>query len=162
MLTWTPLTVAGIQIDLERNCHSGVCRNPERWWDASIDRSPHILFDEVPRTWVGKPDPKVLFPRLETDLKLPCVYILASKRNGTLYVGVTPNIVQRVWQHKNDFVEGFTKRYAVHTMVWFEVHESMGTVVTREKAIKGWKRAWKLELIEKGNPTWRDLYEEIV
>ncbi len=95
-------------------------------------------------------------------MKLPCVYILASKRNGTLYLGVTSNLVQRIWQHKNDFVEGFTKRYDVHTLVWFEGHESMESAIAREKAIKEWKREWKLELIEKVNPTWRDLYDEIV
>ena len=95
-------------------------------------------------------------------MKLPCVYILASKRNGTLYLGVTSNLVQRIWQHKNDFVEGFTKRYGVHTLVWFEAHESMESAIAREKAIKEWNRVWKLELIEKVNPTWRDLYDEIV
>ncbi len=95
-------------------------------------------------------------------MKLPCVYILTSKRNGTLYVGVTSNLVQRIWQHKNDLVEGFTKRYRVHTLVWYEVHESMESATGREKAIKEWKRAWKLEMIEKGNSSWRDLYEEIV
>jgi putative endonuclease len=95
-------------------------------------------------------------------MKLPCVYILASKRKGTLYLGVTSNLVQRIWQHKNDYVEGFTKRYGVHTLVWFEGHESMESAIAREKAIKEWKRVWKVELIEKGNPPWRDLYDEIV
>ena len=95
-------------------------------------------------------------------MKLPCVYILASKRNGTLYLGVTSNLVQRIWQHKNDLVEGFTKRYGVHTLVWFEAHESMESAIAREKAIKEWKRVWKVELIENGNPTWRDLIDEIV
>ena len=95
-------------------------------------------------------------------MKLPCVYILASKRNGTLYLGVTSNLVQRIWQHKNDYVEGFTKRYGVHTLVWFEGHESMESAIAREKAIKEWKRVWKVELIENGNPTWRDLNDEIV
>ena len=99
---------------------------------------------------------------IEREMKLPCVYILASKRNGTLYLGVTSNLVQRIWQHKNDYVEGFTKRYGVHTLVWFEPHESMESAIAREKAIKEWKRVWKVELIEKGNPTWRDLYDEIV
>ncbi len=92
------------------------------------------------------------------------MYILASKRNGTLYLGVTSNLVQRIWQHKNDFVEGFTKRYGVHTLVWFEAHESMESAITREKAIKEWspdESGWKLELIEQGNPTWQDLYDEI-
>ena len=91
-------------------------------------------------------------------MKLPCVYILASKPHGTLYLGVTSNLVQRTWQHKNDLVEGFTKRYGVHTLVWFEAHESMESAIAREKAIKEWKRAKKLELIEKGSPTWRDLH----
>ena len=78
------------------------------------------------------------------------------------YLGVTSNLVQRIWQHKNDFVEGFTKRYGVHTLVWFEPHESMESAIAREKAIKEWNRVWKLELIEKVNPTWRDFYDEIV
>ena len=98
-------------------------------------------------------------------MKLPCVYILASKRKGTLYLGVTSNLVQRIWQHKNDYVEGFTKRYGVHTLVWFEPHESMESAIAREKAIKEWspdESGWKVELIEKGNPTWRDFYDEIV
>ncbi len=100
--------------------------------------------------------------RLGREMKLPRVSILSSRRNSTLYVGVTSNLVQRIWQHKNDFVEGFTKRYSVHTLVWYEVHESMDSAIAREKAIKGWKRAWKIEMIEKGNSSWRDLYEEIV
>mgnify|MGYP000870881037 FL=1 len=90
-------------------------------------------------------------------MKLPCVYILASKRNGTLYVGVTSNLIQRVWQHRNDQVEGFTKRYKVHTLVWYEQHETMESAIAREKAIKEWQRAWKLELIEAANPGWQDL-----
>ena len=95
-------------------------------------------------------------------MKQPCVYILASRRNGTLYTGVTSNLVQRVWQHKNDLVESFTKKYCVHTLVWFELHETMASAIEREKAIKGWRRAWKLALIEAMNPQWRDLYEDIV
>jgi len=94
--------------------------------------------------------------------KLPCVYILASKRNGTLYTGVTSNLPGRVWQHKNGVVEGFTKRYKVHRLVWYEVHETMDSAITREKAIKNWTRAWKLELIESMNPDWMDLYSRIV
>ena len=95
-------------------------------------------------------------------MKQPCVYILASRRNGTLYTGVTSNLVQRVWQHKNDLIEGFTKQYGVHTLVWFEPHETMASAISREKAIKEWQRAWKLKLIESANPLWRDLYEDIV
>ncbi len=94
-------------------------------------------------------------------MKQPCVYMLASKRNGTLYVGVTSNLVQRIWQHKNDLVAGFTQRYAVHTLVWHEVHETMESAITREKALKRWKRAWKIELIERDNPSWRDLYDDL-
>ena len=85
-----------------------------------------------------------------------------NRDNGTLYVGVTSDLVQRILQHKSDFVDGFTHRYGVHTLVWFEAHESMESAIAREKAIKEWKREWKLELIEKVNPTWRDFYDEIV
>ena len=95
-------------------------------------------------------------------MRIPCVYILSSKRNGTLYIGVTSDLIQRVWQHKNDFVDGFTNRYGVHNLVWYEVHETMESAIIREKALKRWKRAWKLELIEKSNPAWRDLYEEVI
>ena len=94
--------------------------------------------------------------------KDPCVYILASRRNGTLYIGVTSSLTKRVWEHKNDFVEGFTKRYGVHILVWYELHSSMESAITREKAIKEWKRRWKLELIEGINPGWRDLYYELL
>ena len=94
-------------------------------------------------------------------MKIPCVYLLASKPNGTLYVGVTSDLIQRIWQHRNNLVEGFTKRYGVHRLVWYEVHESMESAIQRERAIKKWNRAWKIELIEKNNPTWRDLYDEI-
>ncbi|MBL8516872.1 MAG: GIY-YIG nuclease family protein [Betaproteobacteria bacterium] len=95
-------------------------------------------------------------------MKLPCVYLLASKYNGTLYVGVTSDLPSRVWQHKNKQADGFTKRYGVDKLVWYEVHESMIAAIEREKAITEWKRAWKIELIEKNNPEWRDLYSEIV
>jgi putative endonuclease len=94
--------------------------------------------------------------------KLPCVYILASRRNGTLYVGVTSDLVKRVWEHKSGFVEGFTKRYGVHLLVWYEVHADMLAAISKEKALKGWNRRWKLELIEGMNPDWRDLYGELI
>ena len=89
------------------------------------------------------------------------VYILASKRNGTLYIGVTNNLVRRVWEHKNDVVEGFTKKYGVHQLVWYEVADTPGTAIAREKQLKKWNRAWKLKLIEEKNPKWKDLYQEI-
>ena len=95
-------------------------------------------------------------------MKTPCVYILASKPNGTLYIGVTANLVQRVWWHRNDFVEGFSKRYRIHSLVWYEVHDTMESAIGREKAMKKWKRMWKVELIEKANPMWLDLYDGIV
>ncbi|WDT74395.1 MAG: GIY-YIG nuclease family protein [Candidatus Manganitrophus sp.] len=94
--------------------------------------------------------------------KQPAVYILASKRNGTLYVGVTSNLAKRVWEHKNALVEGFTNRYRVHHLVYYELHEEMELAISREKQIKKWNRAWKLELIEKQNSEWRDLWEEII
>ncbi len=94
-------------------------------------------------------------------MKAPCAYILASKPNGTLYIGATSNLAQRVWQHTNDFVEGFTKRYGVHRLVWYEAHESMEGALTRERMLKRWKRTWKIELIEKDNPTWSDLSDTL-
>jgi putative endonuclease len=92
----------------------------------------------------------------------PAVYILASKRNGTLYIGVTSDLVKRIGEHKNNVVEGFTKRYGIHTLVWYELHESMQSAIEREKRLKEWKRVWKLELIEKENPDWQDLYTTII
>ena len=92
----------------------------------------------------------------------PVVYILASKRNGTLYVGVTSDLIKRIWEHKNNLVEGFTKRYNVHNLVWYEAHENMESAIAREKTLKEWKRIWKLELIESSNPDWNDLYDTIL
>jgi putative endonuclease len=87
---------------------------------------------------------------------------MASGRNGTLYVGVTSGLVKRVHEHKSDAMEGFTKIHRVHMLVWFEQHATMESAILREKSIKEWKRAWKIELIEKANPYWRDLYSELL
>ena len=92
----------------------------------------------------------------------PAVYILASQRNGTLYIGVTSHLVQRIWQHKNDAVEGFTEKYDVHRLVYFELLDDMLNAITREKQLKKWNRVWKLALIEKQNPTWQDLWPTIL
>lgn len=100
--------------------------------------------------------------RIKMTKKQPAVHILASKRNGTLYTGVTADLLGRVWEHKNDAIEGFTKKYSVHRLVYFEQHETMPSAIEREKQIKKWKRKWKQELIEEQNPTWKDLYEEAV
>ncbi len=89
------------------------------------------------------------------------VYILASRRNGTLYIGMTDNLVGRVWQHQTGLVPGFTKTYGVTTLVWFEVHETREAALLRERQLKKWNRAWKLELIERGNPAWRDLASDL-
>ncbi|MGQ0645377.1 MAG: GIY-YIG nuclease family protein [Elusimicrobiota bacterium] len=94
--------------------------------------------------------------------KQPCVYILAGRRNGTLYIGVTSDLAKRIWEHKNGFVEGFTKRYKVHTLVWYELNPTMESAIRREKAIKEWKRQWKLELIEQMNPNWQDFSDELI
>ncbi|MEW6137144.1 MAG: GIY-YIG nuclease family protein [Thermodesulfobacteriota bacterium] len=94
--------------------------------------------------------------------KQPAVYILASKKNGTLYIGVTSDLVKRIWQHKSDLVKGFTRRYGVHQLVWFELHDTMESAILREKRLKEWKRAWKLRLIEENNPEWQDLYDSLV
>ena len=91
----------------------------------------------------------------------PAVYLLASQRNGTLYIGVTSNLIQRIWQHREGLAEGFAKKYRVKTLVWYEQHATMESAIAREKALKKWNRAWKLRLIEETNPQWRDLWPEI-
>ena len=91
----------------------------------------------------------------------PCLYILASRRNGTLYVGVTSDLNRRAWEHKTGIVEGFTKRYGVQLLVYAEFHATMEEAILREKRIKTWRRAWKIALIERTNPAWRDLYDKI-
>ena len=94
--------------------------------------------------------------------RLPCVYILASQKNGTLYTGVTSNLLRRIWEHKNDQVESFTSKHNVHALVWYEVHDEMKSAIQREKSIKNWKRSWKIKVIEEMNPVWSDLYDELV
>ncbi len=90
------------------------------------------------------------------------VYIMASKKNGTLYTGVTSDLAKRVYEHKNNLVDGFSKKYGVHTLVYYEAGGDLDGALQREKQIKEWKRAWKIALIEKDNPSWRDLYEDIL
>jgi putative endonuclease len=92
----------------------------------------------------------------------PALYILASQRNGTLYTGVTSDLIKRIWEHKNEVVEGFSKRYGVHLLVYFELHSNMLSAITREQQIKKWNRAWKIRLIESVNPEWRDLWNVII
>jgi len=94
--------------------------------------------------------------------KQPTIYILASGYNGTLYIGVTSHLIQRVWQHKQDLVEGFTKRYGVHFLVYYEMHEEVLAAIQRKKQLKKWNRQWKINLIEKMNPTWKDLWPDLV
>jgi putative endonuclease len=86
------------------------------------------------------------------------VYILASRRNGTLYIGVTSDLVKRIWEHRQEFVEGFTKEYGVKMLVWYELHDNAESAITREKQLKKWNRSWKTRLIEEANPYWNDLY----
>ena len=88
------------------------------------------------------------------------VYIMASKKNGTLYIGVTNDLIKRVYSHKNDLVEGFTKKYGIHQLVYYEQTEDVKSAIQREKQLKKWNRNWKIELIEKMNPNWKDLYDE--
>jgi len=89
------------------------------------------------------------------------VYILASDRNGTLYTGITSNLIRRVYQHKQDIADGFTKKYQVHILVYYEIHKDINQAIIREKQIKRWKRKWKLDLIEKDNPDWNDLFIDL-
>ena len=91
----------------------------------------------------------------------PCVYILSNKRNGTLYIGVTSDLPERIWEHKNKVIDSFSKRYGTYLLVWYESHMNMESAISREKMIKKWRRQWKLELIESTNPEWKDLYNEI-
>ena len=92
----------------------------------------------------------------------PCVYILASKRNGTLYIGLTNDIARRMAEHRSGVFDGFTKKYSVHLLVRVEFHETMPLAMVREAQMKKWRRKWKLELIERANPQWRDLYHELL
>jgi putative endonuclease len=89
------------------------------------------------------------------------VYILASQRYGTLYIGVTSDLVKRVWEHRNEFFSGFTRQYNVKTLVWYEAHPDIVAAIKREKQLKHWQRKWKIRLVSQGNPLWRDLYEDI-
>ena len=92
----------------------------------------------------------------------PCVYIMTNQRNGTLYIGVTSDLTKRMWQHKNEVVDGFTKKYKLHSLVWYEPHETMESAIAREKALKYWHRVWKVRIIEQMNPDWCDLYNEVI
>ncbi len=89
------------------------------------------------------------------------MYILASKKNGVLYVGITNDLVKRIYQHKNNLIEGFTKKYFVHRLVYYETHNNINNAITREKQMKTWQRQWKIALIEKDNPEWSDVYETL-
>ena len=103
----------------------------------------------------------MIYGQRRREPRRPCVYILASRRNGTVYIGVASNLPQRAWQHKQGLVEGFTRTYGVHSLVWYEQHETMASAIGREKALKKWAHAWKVALVEESNPGWRDLYDEI-
>ena len=95
-------------------------------------------------------------------MKNPAVYILASQRNGTLYIGVTSDLIKRVWQHREGLVDGFTRKHRVKILVWYEQHETMESAIRKEKAMKKWLREWKLSAIEECNPDWLDLWDEII
>ena len=95
-------------------------------------------------------------------MKHPAVYILTNNRNGTLYIGATNDLIRRIHEHKNELVDGFTKKYHLHKLVYYEVHESKDSALLRENQMKEWKRAWKINLIEKNNPYWNDLYLDII
>ena len=133
-----------------------------------LDRSIWIAASAAPPRNDGpvslraqRSNPEVVVMREKME-KLPAVYILASQRNGTLYVGVTSDLIKRIWEHKNDQVEGFTRLYGVHRLVYFEVADTMYAAISREKQIKAGSRAKKLKLIESVNPEWNDLYASIV
>ena len=134
--------------DQESRSHPGspalVCHS---WRRPGIQESPSVSFLAKTR------NPGV------TIMKTYYVYILASKRNGTLYIGVTNDLIKRVYEHKNNLIEGFTNKYKVHRLVYYETTSEITSALHREKQLKKWKRAWKIELIEKNNPQWKNLYE---
>jgi putative endonuclease len=94
-------------------------------------------------------------------MKQPCVYILSSRRHGTLYIGVTSDLARRIWEHKSGDIKGFSQTYGVHTLVYYEAHSTMADAILREKQMKKWNWAWKIRVIEAANPEWRDLYEDL-
>src|SRR5437588_9043462 len=96
------------------------------------------------------------------NAKQPCIYILASHQRGTLYVGVTSDLIKRIIEHKERIIPGFTKRYEVSLLVWYEMHGTMESAIKREKQIKKWDRSWKVQLVEKTNSDWRDLFDELL
>ncbi|MEO8365340.1 MAG: GIY-YIG nuclease family protein [Pseudoxanthomonas sp.] len=95
-------------------------------------------------------------------MKQPAVYMLATGKRGTLYLGVTSNLIARTWQHREHVVEGFTKRYNITMLAWYELHGTMESAILREKQLKKWNREWKLRLVHESNPEWRDLWDDIV
>ncbi|WP_339726257.1 GIY-YIG nuclease family protein [uncultured Paraglaciecola sp.] len=95
-------------------------------------------------------------------MKQPAVYILSNKKYGTLYIGVTSTLVKRIWQHKNNSIEGFSSKYQLHNLVYYEIYTDMYTAISREKQLKKWKRSWKIQLIEKENINWNDLYPTLL
>jgi len=95
-------------------------------------------------------------------MKQPCVYLLANKKHGVIYIGVSSELIKRVWQHKNNVVKSFTQKYHVHDLVWYETHQHMASAISREKNLKKWRRDWKVKLIEKTNPDWLDLYPDLM
>ena len=101
-------------------------------------------------------------PESALVVKQPAIYILTNRPNGVLYVGVTSDLIKRVWQHRNDAVEGFSQRYQLHLLVHFERHQSMIEAIEREKELKKWRREWKVALVEKANPEWRDLWPDLI
>ena len=128
-------------------------------------RYPRLVllnFASQPYFWSSHSPAKAEIQKVNIMDKQFFVYILASKRNGTLYTGITSDLVKRVWQHKNNSVEGFTKKYNVKILVYYEIYNDAESAITREKRIKKWRRAWKLRLIEEKNPHWKDLYDEII
>ena len=123
-----------------------------RWWFAHLSLYLHLS---------DMGHPSMGHTSAMKTAKSYFVYILASKQNGTLYTGVTSNLTARVWQHKNNIAEGFTQKYQVHRLVYFEEHQAPNDAILREKQIKKWNRDWKIRLIEEKNPEWKDLWDDV-
>ena len=142
------------------SCHGITCGRSDNWGEsiltAVIPAQAGISFKRTFSVQCG-----LVYDECMRDEKSPAVYILASRKNGVLYVGVTSGLWNRVACHKDGSVKGFTQKYNVHLLVWYEHHHDMNAAITREKQLKKWNRAWKLELIEKFNPEWLDLHDSI-
>jgi putative endonuclease len=136
-----------------RRAAGGLRGDDELWSHSRVSGNLTTLRANIPVD--------ILFKDEDMDYISPCVYILANRPHGVLYIGVSSNLARRVWEHKSKLVDGFSRRYDTDRLVWYEQHADIYSAITRERQLKKWNRNWKIELIEKLNPEWKDLYDDI-